>query len=136
MNYPKTPDEWWNQLNDNWDSIKSILLKYYPNQADFPEDGWPLPRTSLQNPQKACNCVIKDITQTGRIWQTKSSLADHLEALRESKDIEIARIVNSTWFGLPESPSIRSTPGFFVFCDLCSESRVLYENEGFDGDDL
>ena len=57
----------------------------------------------------------------------KSDLEKHIENLKGRQDSQISKIINDAWFGMPESSFIRSTPGFFVFCDLCSESYLLDE---------
>jgi hypothetical protein len=32
---------------------------------------------------------------------------------------ELTSLLSGAWFGLPESRSVRSLPGFFELCDLC-----------------
>jgi hypothetical protein len=41
----------------------------------------------------------------------------------ETKDFDAAfALVNRAYWGLPESPSVRSLPGFHALCDACSEA--------------
>jgi len=131
-NYPKTKEEWWEFVNENWENILKIVLDYYPAQSDFPKDGWYLSsevssEDFLTAPQKACNGVIKDIQEKEPIWQNKESFKNYVIKLKEDRDVELSNIFSSTWFGMPECESIRRVPGFNVFCDLCSESYVLEE---------
>ena len=125
MSYPETKDEWWQSVDTNWKRLKTIVMNYYPNQQDFPKDGWPLPYPKCEAPQRACNTVIKSLRKEQPIWQYKGSLDKYITALKENRDSKLASIFESSWFGIPESPSSRCIPGFFVFCDLCSERYVL-----------
>jgi len=131
MAYPKYPEttreEWWRFVDENWSSLQNIILSYYPNQSDFPKDGWPLPERELQNPQRACNVVIKQIRKEKPIWSNKGRSKKYIDTLKENQDPELATILNSTWFGMPESASSRRVDGFYIFCDLCSESYCLDE---------
>lgn len=124
--YPKTKDEWWEFVGKYWDQLKSIVLQFYPNQSDFPKDGWPLGR-NLHAPQQICNAVIKRFRKEKPVWQDKGSFEEYILNLKETKNAELARIFETAWFGIPESPDSRRIPGFYVFCNLCSESYVLRE---------
>ena len=127
-NYPKNKEEWWGNVEKHWEDLKYIVLSYYPNQKNFPKKGWPLRGDGLlASPQSACNAVIKELRAKDPIWLDEGCFEDYLKQLKETKDVELDKIFQSSWFGMPESPSVREVPGFFVFCDLCSESSVLYE---------
>lgn len=126
-------EDWWSKVGLSWDKLEKIILRYYPNQSDFPEEGWPLPYPKLENPQRACNVVIKKLREEKPIWSEKGSFKNYVNKLKENRDVKLAEILNDTWFGLPETPSIRNLPGFFVFCDLCSEACVLFEEEKLTG---
>jgi len=125
--YPKSKDEWWQFVNVYWKQLESLVMEYYPNQSNFPKDGWPLPYPKLEHPQRACNIIIKKLREEKSIWQNKVSFSKYINNLKENKNTKLAEIFENTWFGLPETPSIRSLPGFFVFCDLCSEAYLLEE---------
>lgn len=126
-------ERWWAEVGKAWSELENIILQYYPNQSDFPEDGWPLPVGSLQHPQRACNAVIKKLRKERPIWSSKGNFKKFINSLKENKDVELSKILNASWFGLPESAATRSLPGFSTFCDLCSESNVLYEKENEKG---
>jgi hypothetical protein len=125
--YPKTKDEWWWFIGVYWKRLEPIVMRYYPNQSAFPKDGWPLPYPKLENPQRACNVVIKQLRKKKPVWQDKGSFGKYINSLKKNRDMKLAEIFNDTWFGMPETPSIRETPSFFVFCDLCSKAHVLHE---------
>jgi hypothetical protein len=123
--YPTTKEEWWQSLEDNWDKILPMILDYYPNQDDFPEKGWPVEIAA----QAACNDIIKELREKHPIWKSKDFLKAHVTHLKDTRDSALDSILQSTWFGMPENPRVRELPGFFKFCDLCSEAHVLYREE-------
>ncbi len=128
IDYAKTKEDWWNIVNIYWKSLESLILNYYPNQENFPKDGYELPEKGLRHPQAACNVVIKKLRKENNIL-TKGNLKEFINRLKKNQDTKLDNIFQSTWFGMPECASIREKKGFFVFCDLCSESHVLYEVE-------
>lgn len=121
--YPKTKDEWWKFVDDNWDDLERIVLTYYPNQQDFPEEGWPVNNT----PQAICNQIIQELRDKKPIWKSKDFFKSYINHLRKTRDNNLDGIFQDSWFGMPEDPGVREISGFHVFCDLCSESYVLYE---------
>ncbi len=123
MSYPKTKDEWWQSLEDNWDKVLRIILDFYPNQDDFPAKGWPVRIAA----QAACNNVIKELREKHPMWKSKDFLKAHVTYLRDTKDPALESILQSSWFGMPENPWVREVPGFFQFCNLCSESYLILE---------
>ena len=136
MSYPTIKNEWWNFLANNWKNIESIIMAYYPNQSDFPMDGYEemgKVNRPLQAPQLACNTIIKELRKETPIWQDKNNFKSHINALKENRDADLARILSATWFGMPESGVVRKLPGFHSFCDLCSEEYLVYERDDSDG---
>ena len=125
MTYPETKEEWWESVEKHWDNIENLVLNFYPNQASFPEKGWPANNT----PQAACNQIVQELRAKHPIWKNEDFFKAYLGHLKETKDKALDRILQSTWFGMPENPSVRELPGFFEFCDLCSESYLLYRKE-------
>ena len=122
MSYPKTKDEWWKSVYDNWIDIEEIILNFYPNQSNFPKEGWEVTNT----PQAVCNQIIQELRDKYPIWKSKDFFKAYINHLKETKDIKLDPILQSSWFGMPESPSVRKLSGFFEFCDLCSENYLLY----------
>ncbi len=122
MSYPKNKNEWWGFVDNYWNDLESIVLNYYPNQKDFPDNGWPENNT----PQAACNQIIKQLRKESRIWKNKESFKAYINHLKQTQDDKLDNIFQSSWFGMPETQSSRNLSAFHVFCDLCSESHVLY----------
>ena len=125
MSYPKTKEEWWRSVDDNWFDLEYIILNFYPNQKDFPEKGWPVNNT----PQAACNQIIQELRDKHPIWKSQDYFKAYINHLKETEDLKLDNIFQSSWFGMPESSGVRELPSFFIFCDLCSENYVLYEEE-------
>jgi len=132
MSYPKSKQEWWKFVDDNWDDLKEIVLSYYPNQKQFPAEGWnPTNRSEnlCYSPQAACNKVISELRKEKPIWNNTDLFIKYIEGLRKDRNKKLWEIFNDAWFGMPESPWVRSIPGFYIFCDLCSEGYLLIEKE-------
>ena len=126
--YPKTKEEWWKLVDTWWKHLESIVLNYYPNQSDFPEDGLPVnfaSKTQACDAQLACNHVIKELRKENPVWDNKTLFKKYINNLKETRNSKLASIFNSAWFGIPENTSSRRISGFYVFCDLCSEAYVL-----------
>lgn len=127
MDYPKTKDEWWQQLDHNWKNVIGIILMFYPFTDKYVKTDSDHPGVA-QAPQAACNTVIAEIVKSGRKkWDDQKAFIEHLEGLRNDRSPEIDKIMQETWFGIPESRGSRYLPGFQEFCDLCSESYLLYD---------
>lgn len=123
--YPRTAKEWWQSLEDNWDKVLQIIMNYYPNQEGLPSKGWPVEMAA----GSACNQICQALRKEKPMWTNKDFLQAYVTRLKDTRDPTINDILQSSWFGMPESPWIRETPGFFQFCDLCSESYLILEGE-------
>ena len=99
--YPKTKEQWWENVDDCWIHLIKILERYIGMQ-DM-ED------------------VRGNLTTEPR----------YIEILRMKKERnpELVRYFNGAWWNAPGSPSIHQIPGWGVLCDLCSEEHVLYEEK-------
>lgn len=53
-----------------------------------------------------------------------------VERLKKERNNELAGFFEGVWHAAPDHGSIHTNKGWGVLCDLCSESYVLYENEG------
>ena len=53
--------------------------------------------------------------------------SDDLDKWVEERNSEIASVFNNAWFNAPDSGRIHLIPAWHIFCDLCSESYLLYE---------
>lgn len=126
-NYPKTAEEWWELLDRNWKDIKEIVLRFYPCQEKFPETGHIRNLPDAPMAQVACNVIIKKMRIKKPIWKNIAEFSEYLETLKTQRDKSLSEIIESSWFGIPETHESRYLPGFYAFCDLCSEAYVLYE---------
>ena len=117
----KTPADWWAAFDANRDDLRRLVGNFHPVHANEDwVDEFPI---SAGAAEEMCKQVRKEIT---------SPLLPQLEfdeaALNRNPDV-IVKLLNQTWFGVPESYESRSLPGFFVLCDLCSESWVFEEGD-------
>lgn len=67
--------------------------------------------------EEACEVVRKQIQRTKP--QNPLTIFDTLAEDPALHNKELASLLNDAWFGMPESRSVRSLPGFFELCDLC-----------------
>lgn len=59
-------------------------------------------------------------------------LLKQAEKQRTEKDSKLSTLFNDVWFRAPDQGWIRDIPGWFVLCDLCSESYVLHDGESME----
>lgn len=101
--YPKTKDEWWNNVDVAWDDLLDIMYMFLPMNGVDDYDRSILPHT----------------------------LEKEIRYCRKNRDSKLARYFNAAWWIAPDHPSIHQIPSWGVLCDLCSEEYVLYEeNDG------
>lgn len=118
-NYPKTADEWWLLCEQFADQLGRLVARYHPTGGR---------KHDLRIMAAAAEALAE--RERKRI-RDRSPLEDAPAALREAverRDAEAAsRLLSETWWGIPENSEVRSEPGFFLLCDLCSESGVLHD---------
>ena len=100
--YPKTKQEWWKNVEDNWDYLLNILNKF-------------LPMNSYEHD-------FKD-------YFGKDLLTCVLE-FKSKRDPILVRVFEGAWGEAPDDSSIHSIPAWGILCGLCSESYLLYEGGG------
>lgn len=117
----KTPADWWAAFDANKDNLRGLISSFHPVcRNDEWADEFPI---SAPGAEAACEQIRKGIT---------SPLLPQMEfddAATKRDATTLVKLLNQTWFGVPESYESRSLPGFFVLCDLCSESWVFNEGE-------
>jgi hypothetical protein len=120
----KTAEDWWACVEAHKDDLRRLVVKFYPIGAESSPD-YPI---SAAAAEAACEKVRKEIAAGPQVFDTPGAAFDHWV---EKKDgLELWSIFEATWYGMPESMSVRGEPGFFALCDLCSESWVLEPEEG------
>jgi len=100
-NYPKTKDEWWNLVYENWPDLLGILNLYVGMNDN------------------------EDIN--GNITLCKRS--EEVERMRHSKDVRLASYFTRAWGNAPDKSFIHNIPGWNLLCDLCSEDYVLFDGD-------
>lgn len=100
--YIRTKEEYWQVVYDWWDDLLSIMRRFIPMEGYEDKDG-----TILEVP----------------LWQ-------YIVKLKDKRDLNLDGYFQSTWLSAPDSGWIHGIKGWDILCDLCSESYVLYEDEG------
>jgi hypothetical protein len=119
MSYPKNAQEWWDQVELYREQLLNLVEEFHPyyrNSHNF--------TITAPAAEQVCEQARKDICQ-----EQKENPSALFEQYRIGKNPLMISLLNQTWFGLPESSSVRCLPGFGVLCDLCSEAYVLREEE-------
>ena len=110
MKPPKTPDEWWSNLNTAWSDILDIF-----GRCDAP-----LSRDDF---------VYSDGIGKEATLHDKS-LIRTLEEAKEACDHEtMLKWLNLCWLAAPDASHIHWWPNWGTLCDLCSESWVFNPDE-------
>lgn len=126
--YPKTHEQWWESLDENWNNIKHLIGVYFPIK-DKPLPGEEM-RITAPMAERLRRNVIYEITNN-KEKEADLDLRIRLEAWRNTKDRRLLGILEKTWWGIPESIEVRRIPGFYILCDLCSEGPdCLFDEEG------
>lgn len=131
MTYPKTAAEWWSLAESHRDNLRRLVLDFHPAARSVPKywDGKDFPITA-RNAESACLRVREEISR-----EFDGDVGERFDALLKGREAKLAVLLNETWFGIPESVSAHSIPGFGVLCDLCSEAGVLFAgDEVMEGD--
>lgn len=110
MHSIKTPEDWWEVLNKNWDNIYNIFWMVFPMDKPVPKDLYEL--TNKNNP------IVADSFQI-----------DILRAKNDKDYDDLLKYLSAAWDFLPDRPDTREIDGFFILCDLCSEAWVFEKEE-------
>lgn len=101
LSYPETKEEWWRLVDENWAELLAIMHRFLPTNSM-----WDLDNRFMDHP-----------------------LSVEITNLKEIKSNELARYFQAAWSAAPIQPWLREIPKWFLFCDLCAEDHVLYEEE-------
>ncbi len=122
----ESQEDWWNALNDNWYHLVHLVDNWHPTtKAEYKQQiGFAI---TAEMAEKACNA---DRIEIAKKEEGLESPGVRFYKAREAKDPQaLGQLLSATWFGIPESISAHSLPGFGVLCDLCSENWVFHEEE-------
>jgi len=99
---PTNIKEYWNNVDEYWEDIVHILHVYLPTFSKKWIDG-----TDLD-----------------------STLNEHIQELRETRNPKLVRAFNAAWWTCPEDSSGEwAHKSWNIFCDLCAEEWCLYEEK-------
>ncbi len=115
MSYPKTYEEYWQQVEENASLLQDWIASFHPFYAR-PNLHY---KITAEVAEKVCQGVRDEIAQ--REQEDPQVL---FTRYRNERNPEIVSLFNQTWFGIPESSDVRYEPGFGMFCDLCSEGYL------------
>lgn len=119
-----TPADWWEAFEANQENLRDAVRGYHPSlrMLQSAQRSMKIPAERAEN---LCELERKRITEKN----TKDPI-EEFDLAASNKDHEtLVRLLNQTWFGVPESTGCWSIPSFGVLCDLCSESWVFEESE-------
>jgi hypothetical protein len=103
-------EEFWQTVEQNRDDLIYLVKKYHPiykNKHAIP--------ITAQRAEHACEQIRKEIVNEYG-GDPPTTMFDYYLEQQSDKIIDL---LNGVWFGMPESESVRSEPGFFTLCDLC-----------------
>ena len=100
-NYPKSSDEWWKLVDDNWSDLIG-LMNMYLGMTD----------------QEDINGKLTPLKQRSQ----------EIAEMKQNRDPTLARYLFGVWHNAPDNSSIHELKGWSLLCDLLSEEYVLYDN--------
>lgn len=102
----------WDVIDEGWSNLLELCRKYHPNYTK----PYKVPSTVILA-EKACESIRNQIREENHPSPLKS-----MEQAKQDRNFSKLRsICSAIWFGMPESPKVRSEPGFFLLCDICDE---------------
>jgi hypothetical protein len=113
---PETEHRWW----DNYAAIRDDILSY----ADFD-----IKVGEIAAHPSASRVVAKSLLEHYRTNPDKT-LEAVMDEFQAERDPRLALILDFLWNDAPDNPMIHDWPSWGRFCDLCSESYVLFEDAG------
>jgi hypothetical protein len=116
-----TTAEWLETARKNADVLRSLVHKYHPatqRKKDILRDA-PAGPISAPMAEKACKGIREQIAKKDA---DKGDVVERFDAALKAGDVRaLSSLISGAWFGLPESMSSRSVPGFGVACDLLDD---------------
>ena len=97
MTYPKTKDEWWKLVDDNWPRLLGLMNNWLGMTDNEDIDG--------------------NITECQR--------SEEIANMKQDKDPRLASYFYGVWSNAPDVPGLDEITGWSLLCDLCSENHLL-----------
>lgn len=106
--YAHTKGEWWEIVDAIWPDILTIFsnVGFDLNEANYAEE-------------------------IGPVSFHSKPFAANMEEMKTERNDRLSVWLHRAWAAAPDLPSIHGWPSWSRFCDLCSESHVL-ENDNAD----
>jgi len=111
-----TNEQWWQVVDLNWDNLCAIVDSYHPGYGRRNHD---FPITAIAA-EAACE-VFREEIHNEAANELESPLRRFLKAKELRDDETLSTILSQTWFGIPDSTSCWSIPGFGKLCDLLDD---------------
>ena len=105
MSYPKTKQEWWEQVDQSWADIMNLADQF----------------TSLSQ------IVESEVKFINSVY--KGTRREYMKKLKNNADPKLVNILNEIWGSAPDTPTLHKLKGWGSLCDLCSEEYVLHEED-------
>jgi hypothetical protein len=112
----KTTSEWLQKVHEHSKDLRQLIEDYHPSAL---HRGGRLPIGPITAPgaEEACANVREKI----KAEEPGDPLVRWDRAMADGDVGEIMSLLNSAWFGVPESTSCWEIPGFGVACDLMDD---------------
>jgi hypothetical protein len=112
-----SPAIWWAVFDNNRANLRRLVEDFHPTQRNQ--------EIAKQFPVSAPIAEAINERVVARSDLPLLPVMEFDEAARVRDHNSLIRLLNATWFGVPESKEARTLPGFMDLCDLCSESSVF-----------
>lgn len=103
-----TQEQWWDKVEKSKPSLLGLIDRFYPSKLKKPE--W-VGEITAAAAEAACQLVRDQIDRANPAGDFESAIVKRDSAI-------VLTILSDTWFGMPESVTCRSEPGFWDLCDL------------------
>ena len=125
MSEIKTPEDWWLLLEEHKNQLIDLVGAFHPHASIGITDQWlkdELMSITAPGAEAIRQAHLKELEN-----QPKEQPVAAFELATEGRsDWQKAHeILNTTWWGIPESDAAHGLPAFYALCDLRSEFWVF-----------
>ena len=121
--------EWLKQVNEHASVLRSLIIRFHPATADGPRKG--IGKITAPMAERAAEHIREKIAveDSGK----GSPLTRFDQALKDEDAGEIYSLLQSAWFGVPESTACWQVEGFKEAVDLMDDPPDPTEEEMANG---
>lgn len=110
--------DWVDTFNRSKNELRELVEQFHPSSKAYTSALTKKTyKVTASSAEEACKVVRKLIRK--RETQNPLTTFDTLAEDPALHNKELTALLSGAWFGMPESRSVRSLPGFFELCDLC-----------------